>query len=80
MDAQGSELLVLQGAKNILKNTRIIMTEVGLKPYYEGHTMKKDIDELLLSLGFKELEGSFELNGFDYEANTIYVRSLNWFI
>ena len=77
MDAQGSELLVLQGAKKILKNTKIIMTEVGLKPYYEGHTLKPDIDAYLEGLGFKELKSSFELNGFDYEANTIYIRSEN---
>jgi hypothetical protein len=75
MDAQGAELLVLQGAVKTLKNTRIIMTEVGLKPYYEGHTLKPDIDAFLAEQGFRELEASFELNGFDYEANTIYVRS-----
>lgn len=74
VDAQGTELMVFQGAKNILKNTRIIMTEVGLKPYYEGHTLKADIDKYLARLGFRELECSFELNGFDYEANTIYVK------
>ena len=71
---QGAELLVFKGAEKTLKNTRIIMTEVGLKPYYEGHTLKADIDKLLFAQGFRELEGSFELNGFDYEANTVYVR------
>lgn len=75
VDVQGSELLVFKGAEKILSNTRIIMTEVGLKPYYEGHTLKKDIDEFLFGLGFRELEGSFELNGFDYEANTIYIKN-----
>ncbi len=50
------------------------MTEVGLKPYYEGHTLKADIDNLLIDLGFKELDSSFELNGFDFEANTVYIR------
>ena len=75
IDVQGAELLVFQGGGNILKNTRIIMTEVGLKPYYEGHTLKSDIDAFLLTRGFIELKGSFELNGFDYEANTIYIKS-----
>ncbi|MEI8280700.1 MAG: FkbM family methyltransferase [Bacteroidota bacterium] len=74
MDVQGSELKVLQGADKILKNTKIIMSEVGLKPYYEGHTLKGEIDSFLFERGFRELEGSFELNGFDYEANTIYVK------
>lgn len=75
MDVQGAELLVLKGADKILENTRIIMTEVGLKPYYEGHTLKQEIDTFLFAKGFRELEGAFELNGFDYEANTIYVNN-----
>ncbi len=75
IDVQGAELLVFEGAPEILKHTRIIMTEVGLKPYYEGHTLKPDIDKFLLARGFRELEGSFELNGFDYEANTIYIKT-----
>ena len=74
IDVQGAELLVFKGAEKILKNTRIIMTEVGLKPYYEGHTLKADIDTYLISLGFRELHDTFELNGFDYEANTIYIK------
>lgn len=75
MDAQGAELMVLQGAENILKNTRVVMTEVGLKPYYEGHTLKNDIDTFLGGLGFKELESSFEYNIQGYEANTIYIKN-----
>ena len=74
MDVQGAELLVLKGAENILQHTKIIMTEVGLKPYYEGHTLKKDIDTFLFKKGFRELEGSFEINIPEYEANVIYVR------
>ena len=74
IDVQGAELLVFQGAQTILMNTRIILTEVGLKPYYEGHTLKEDIDQLLLSLGFEELKSSFEMNIAGYEANTIYYR------
>jgi len=75
VDVQGSELLVFQGAENILKNTRIIMTEVGLKPYYQGHTLKQDIDAFLFERGFIELEGSFEESVVGYEANTIYVKN-----
>lgn len=75
MDAQGAELMVLKGAENILKNTKIIMTEVGLKPYYEGHTLKDDIDAFLTGLGFKELKESFEYNIDGYEANTIYIKN-----
>lgn len=75
VDVQGSELLMLQGADNILRNTKIIMTEVGLKPYYEGHALKDDIDKFLGERGFVELKEAFEFNGWDLEANTIYIRN-----
>lgn len=74
IDVQGSELQVFEGAKNILQNTKVILTEVGLKPYYEGHSMKKDIDIFMDENNFIEVSDSFELNGFDFEANTIYVN------
>jgi FkbM family methyltransferase len=77
IDVQGAELQVFQGGENILNNTKIIFSEVGLKPYYEGHSLKKDIDNFLLTRNFVEIKESFELNGFDYEANTIYVNK-NW--
>lgn len=75
VDVQGAELLVFRGAENILTHTRIIMTEVGLKPYYQGHTIKVDIDQFLTNLGFRELEGAFEINVPGYEANTIYIKT-----
>jgi len=74
VDVQGAELLVFKGGLHMLNHTKVIMTEVGLKPYYEGHTLKADIDALLANHGFYELKNAFELNGFDYEANTIYIR------
>lgn len=74
MDVQGAELLVLQGGADILNNTKVILTEVGLKAYYKGHTLKEDIDKFLFSLGFQELESSYEINVPGYEANTIYIK------
>ena len=74
IDVQGAELQVFKGADKTLDDVKIIFTEVGLKPYYVGHSLKKEIDEYLISKGFIELTESFELNGFDYEANTIYCK------
>jgi FkbM family methyltransferase len=74
IDVQGAELNVFKSGDKILNNTKVIFTEVGLKPYYDGHSMQSDIDSFLKSKGFVEIEDSFELNGFDYEANTIYVN------
>jgi FkbM family methyltransferase len=77
IDTQGTELNVFKGGEKTLEKVKVIFTEVGLKPYYEGHTMKKEIDDFLLSKGFIEIKDSFELNGFDYEGNTIYVNEDN---
>lgn len=75
MDVQGGELDVLKGASECLKNVRCIFTEVGLKPYYEGQSLKREIDALLLSDDqFIEVKDSFQYNGSDAEANTIYVN------
>ena len=74
IDAQGAELRVFKGGDRTLNDVKIIFTEVGLKPYYEGHSLKKEIDEYLINKGFIEIKESFELNGFDYEANTIYCK------
>ena len=74
IDVQGAELNVFKGAEKTLENVKVIFTEVGLKPYYEGHSLKNEIDDFLLNRGFIEVEESFELNGFEYEANTIYIN------
>jgi FkbM family methyltransferase len=75
MDVQGSELDVLKGCKQSLNNIKCIFTEVGIKPYYDGQSLKDDIDKFLcLENNFVEIKDSFEFNGSDCEANTIYVN------
>jgi len=78
IDTQGTELNVFEGGEDTLKNVKVIFTEVGIKPYYDGHSLKSDIDKFLLNRGFIEIKESFEFNGFDYEANTIYVNENNF--
>lgn len=73
MDVQGSELYVLRGAEKTLENVQCIMTEAGIVPYYEGHTLKSDIDAYLGSLGFFEVEQARELPH-EVEVNAIYVN------
>jgi len=74
MDAQGSELDVLKGAVETLKDVKVILTEVGLGQYYQGQSLKPEIDAFLISQGFRELEYGFKQN-FQYEGDTIYVRN-----
>jgi FkbM family methyltransferase len=73
VDAQGSELDVYRGAEQTLKDVRVIITEVGIGSYYQGQSLKPEIDAYLISQGFKELEGAWE-QSFQYEGNTIYVK------
>ena len=73
MDVQGSELYVLRGAEKTLDNVQCIMTEAGIVPYYENHTLKPDIDAYLEGLGFMEVETARELPH-DVEVNAIYVN------
>ena len=74
VDVQGGELDVFKGGSQTLKNVKVIFTEVGLKEYYKGQSLKPEIEEFLFKLGFEELPGGFEINGFEYEGNNIYIR------
>ena len=75
IDVQGAEYDVFFGGKETIKNNvKVILTEVGIVPYYEGHSTKPQIDALLKDeLGFVEIESSFEMAD-NYEANTIYIN------
>ena len=76
VDAQGGELDVFKGAVETLKDVQVIFTEVGLEAYYQGQSLKPQIDEFLKAQGFRELENGFKKN-FAYEGDTIYVRDTN---
>jgi FkbM family methyltransferase len=74
IDVQGGELQAFQGAEKTLESVKIIFSEVGLQEYYKGQSLKPDIDRFLSDRGFQEVTEAFELNGFAYEGNTVYVR------
>jgi 2-O-methyltransferase len=76
IDVQGAELDVFKGAVETLKNVKVILTEAGLQPYYEGQSLKPEIDQFLNEQGFYELESAFEYNGSYCEANLIYIKKL----
>ncbi len=56
MDTQGSELLVLHGSENILKNIKYIKTEAADYESYKDCYQLKDIDDFLTKKGFKMIE------------------------
>lgn len=75
MDTQGGELEALQGADNLLNDVKIIFTEVGLKPYYDGQSLKPEIDMYLINKGFREIKEAFDTNGHENEGNAVYVKT-----
>jgi FkbM family methyltransferase len=74
MDVQGAELKVLQGAGERIKDVQVIMTEAGVEAYYEGHTLKPEIDSFLASNGFVEVESARQ-QAHRFEVNAIYVNT-----
>lgn len=59
MDLQGNELNALKGMGEMLSNTKVICSEVGLKPYYENHTLYDEIVEYLEKYGFEVSEKDY---------------------
>jgi FkbM family methyltransferase len=53
LDVQGYEMEVLKGASELLKNTRIIFSEIEFVPIYENQPLFSDIDNYLRSAGFQ---------------------------
>lgn len=74
MDIQGGELDALRGAEQTLKDVRVIHTEVGTNTYYQGQSLKPEIDAYLFSQGFRELPDGFRQNH-AYEGDTIYIKA-----
>jgi FkbM family methyltransferase len=54
IDVQGAEKLVIQGAVNVLKNTKAVFVEISVKPnLYKGSVTFEEISRLLAKSGFK---------------------------
>ena len=54
LDTQGSELLVLRGAEELLRTVRYLKTEVADFEAYEGCCTLADLEQFLVPLGFVE--------------------------
>jgi FkbM family methyltransferase len=52
LDVQGGELMVLQGATELLRETVVIHTELEFAPLYKGQPLFADIDTWLRARGF----------------------------
>jgi FkbM family methyltransferase len=72
MDLQGAELRALEGMGALIKNIKILYTEVEYKPLYVGQPLFQDIDRFLRKSGFR-LHGQF--NRSEWFGDAMYVQS-----
>jgi FkbM family methyltransferase len=56
IDTQGSELDILEGAQNTIKNTKGIILEVSLINYNENGPLIKDVLKYMEKIGYEEKE------------------------
>lgn len=76
IDVQGAEHLVLEGAKETLKKTKLLWTEVSFQPLYEGSVTIEGIIKLCREQGFvlKHLTEGFQgANGELLQADALFV-------
>jgi FkbM family methyltransferase len=52
IDTQGSEIDILKGAKNTIKNTKGILLEVSYKPYNENAPLEYEVIKYMENIGF----------------------------
>lgn len=72
VDVQGSEYLVFKSMDKYLEDVIAIGTEMGIKRYYRGHTLKSEIILLLEQAGFQEV---WCRNSWHYEQDVILVNT-----
>ena len=71
MDAQGSELLCLQGMGSYLDKVKMLQTEVGVQAYYEGHTLYPEVNAHLIQCGFEQI---YTQHDWSHEDNLVYIN------
>jgi FkbM family methyltransferase len=77
IDVQGGELLVLDGAKETLKRTKIVVLEMSNHNSYKGSPKYFEVDAKMRICGFElyDLIPSIWNYGRIYEWNSIYLRT-----
>jgi FkbM family methyltransferase len=76
LDMEGAELMVLKASPEILSKVKVIYTEVNYQEFREGNCFYKDINDYLLSQGFKEIwNHSWNVDEQSWQGNVLYVRN-----
>jgi FkbM family methyltransferase len=71
MDLQGAELKALKGLGNLIKNVKVIYTEVEYKEMYIGQPLFDDINQYIVSHGFSLHK---QMNICEWFGNALYIR------
>lgn len=72
MDVQGAELKVFLGMDQMLNNTMIIHTEVGIDKLYDDQVLLDELNNFLLKRNFVKINTAITPNCF--EADVIYIN------
>lgn len=56
IDVQGSELDIINGGIQLIKNSKMVILEVSLVEYNEGSPTKEKVYQKMIELGFKSVE------------------------
>ena len=76
LDVQGAELNILRGAKETLKKTKLILTEVSITEFYHGACLYFDLDGFLRANHFKihTIITNYNNDGVKY-FDILYIKS-----
>jgi len=74
LDLQGFELDVLKASPRILKNIKVIFTEVEFVEAYEGQYLFGDVDQWMVTNGFVRVAQDFDIPAKLWCGNALYMR------
>lgn len=74
MDVQGAELMVLKGAKKMLRNVKAIWLEVEAVELYKEQPLKKDVEKFMKQAGFKKLTDTVD----NVAGDQLYIHQTLW--
>lgn len=74
IDAEGSEMRILKGAIELLKNIDVLCVELNYKENYKGLTLAKEVKEFINSLGFVMVDEKFGDRTKAY-TDALYIKS-----
>lgn len=75
LDTEGSELLILKGAKTMLPNVKVVSLELNFQEFRKGIALFNEVYDYLFTRGF-ELKAIWQAHD-NWQANGIFVRRVS---